>query len=219
MTSILIVARAPRAGEVKTRLEPRLGPEGCARLQAELIRHTAAWASEAASRAWLAFTPSHAGAEIAALVPDRVISFPQTFGDLGGRLQDATDRIFREQPGALIVVGTDAPLLGLEDFEAASRALAGGHDACLVPALDGGYTLIALARPTPSAFAIDPAAWSGPDVHELTLKALRGAGLDAAVLAPVGDLDTPADAIALLADPCCPPAVRAALKPDPAVAV
>jgi len=104
MTSLLIVARAPRPGEVKTRLEPRLGPEGCARLQAELIRHTAAWASDAASRAWLAFTPSHAGAEMAALVPDRVILFPQTSGDLGGRLQDATDRIFREQPAALIVV-------------------------------------------------------------------------------------------------------------------
>jgi len=86
------------------------------------------------------------------------------------------------------------------------------------PALDGGYTLIALARPTPTAFAIDPAAWGGPDVHQLTLEALQRAGLDAAVLAPVTDLDTAADALALLADPCCPPGVRAALKPDPAVA-
>jgi len=218
MSSILMMARAPQAGEVKTRLEPRLGPDGCARLQAELIRHTAAWASDAASRAWLAFTPSHAGAEIAALVPDRVMLFPQTSGDLGARLEHATDRIFREQPGSLIVVGTDAPLLGPAQYEAAGRALADGHDACLVPALDGGYTLIALARPTPTAFAIDPAAWGGTDVHELTLNAFQDAGLDAAVLAPVGDLDTPADALALLADPCCPPGVRAALKPDPAVA-
>ncbi len=218
MTSILIMARAPRAGEVKTRLEPRLGPAGCARLQAELIRHTAAWASDAASRTWLAFTPSRAGAKIAALLPDQVILFPQTSGHLGARLQDATRRIFRERPGPLIVVGTDAPLLGAEHFDAARRALADGHDACLVPAFDGGYALIALARPTPSAFAIDPAAWGGPDVHELTLKALRGEGLDAAVLAPVGDLDTPADALALLAHPRCPPAVRAALKPEPAVA-
>ncbi len=218
MTNILIMARAPRTGQVKTRLEPRLGPEGCARLQAELIRHTAAWALETGSRTWLAFTPSRAGAEMAALVPDRVMLFPQTSGDLGARLEHATRRIFRERPGPLIVVGTDAPLLGPEQYEAASRALADGHDACLVPALDGGYTLIALARPTPSAFAIDPAAWGGPDVHELTLKALQGAGLDAAVLAPVGDLDTPADTSALLADRCCLPAVRAALKPDPAVA-
>jgi len=118
----------------------------------------------------------------------------------------------------LIVVGSDAPLLGPEHHAAARRALADGHDAFLVPALDGGYTLIALARPTPSAFAIDPAAWGGPDVHELTLNALQGAGLDAAVLAPVRDLDTPADALALLADPCCPPTVRAALQPDPAMA-
>jgi len=218
MTSILIMARAPRGGEVKTRLEPLLGPEGCARLQAELIRHTAAWAFDAASRAWLAFTSSHAGAEIAALVPDRVRLFAQTSGDLGARLQQAADRIFGEHPGALVVVGTDAPLLGVEQFEAASRALADGHDGCLVSALDGGYTLIAPARPTPTAFAIDPAAWGAPDVHQLTLDALQGAGFDAAVLAPVTDLDTAADALALLADPCCPPGVRAALKPDPAVA-
>jgi len=155
---------------------------------------------------------------MAARVPCQVMLFPQTSGDLGARLEHATHRIFRERPGPLIVVGTDAPLLGLEHFEAASLALTGGHDACLVPALDGGYTLIALARPTPSACAIDAAAWGGPDVHKLTLQALRGAGLDAAVLAQVRDLDTPADALALLANPRCPPAVRAALKPDPAVA-
>lgn len=217
MTSILIMARARQAGEVKTRLEPRFGPEGCARLQAELIGHTAAWAVVSAPRAWLAFTPSHVGAEMAALVPGRIL-FPQSSGDLGARLEHATRRIFRERPGPLIVVGTDAPLLGPEHYEAAGRALADGHDACLIPALDGGYSLIALARTTPNAFAIDPAAWGGPDVHELTLKAVRGAGLDAAVLAPVGDLDTPAHALALLADSCCPPGVRAALKPDPAVA-
>ncbi|MGI9185140.1 MAG: TIGR04282 family arsenosugar biosynthesis glycosyltransferase [Solirubrobacteraceae bacterium] len=218
MSSILIMARAPRTGEVKTRLESRLGPDGCARLQAELIRHTAAWAVDAASRIWLAFTPRHAGAEIAALVPSRVMQFPQTSGDLGARLEHATDRFFRSHSGPLVVVGTDAPLLGPDQYEAASRALTGGHDACLVPALDGGYTLIALPRPTPSAFAIDPAAWGGPQVCELTLQALQGAGLDADVLAPVGDLDTPADALALLADPGCPPAVRAALKAEPAVA-
>ena len=37
----LVMARAPRAGEVKTRLEPLLGPEGCARLQAELLARAA----------------------------------------------------------------------------------------------------------------------------------------------------------------------------------
>ncbi len=99
MSGILIMARAPRAGQIKTRLQSRLGPEGCARLQAQLIRHTATWALEAGSRSWLAFTPSRAGAEIAALVPDRVILFPQPSGDLGARLEHATSRIFREHPG------------------------------------------------------------------------------------------------------------------------
>ena len=44
MSAALVMAKAPRAGEVKTRLEPLLGPEGCARLQAALIRNAVGWA-------------------------------------------------------------------------------------------------------------------------------------------------------------------------------
>ena len=42
--SVLVMAKAPRAGSVKTRLEPLLGPDGCARLQAALIETVTAWA-------------------------------------------------------------------------------------------------------------------------------------------------------------------------------
>lgn len=111
MTSILIMARAPRAGEGKPRLESRLGPDGCGWLPAELIRHTAAWAVDAASLIWLAFTPSRTRAQIAALIPGRVMQFPQTSDDLGARLQNATDRFFRAHSGPLVVVGTDATAL------------------------------------------------------------------------------------------------------------
>ncbi len=44
----------------------------------------------------------------------------------------------------------------------AEHALAVGHDACLVPTVDGGYALIALARPTPAAFDLPSEAWGGP---------------------------------------------------------
>jgi len=211
MTGALIIARAPRPGTVKTRLEPLLGPVGCAGLQATLIAHTVAWASLAADRVWLAFTPGDAREELAGLVPEHVSLFAQASGDLGARLRAATRRI--RHKGPLIVIGTDAPLLGAQHFAGAVRRLADGHDACLVPALDGGYALIGLAQPTPAAFALPPAAWGGPDVFALTLAALQRAGLATAVLEPVGDLDTPADAHVLRSDPRCPPAVRAALDP------
>jgi rSAM/selenodomain-associated transferase 1 len=209
---VLIMARAPRPGTAKTRLEPLLGPDGCARLQAELIRHTAGWVTRATRRAWLAFTPADGLAELAGLVPRRVRLFPQQAGDLGARLRHATELVFRVHRGPLMVIGTDAPELGPMHLRFAERALATGADACLVPALDGGYALIALARATPAAFDLPPEAWGGPEVLALTVMALEAAGCTSALMAPVRDLDTPADATCVAADPRCPSAVRRALR-------
>lgn len=212
MTPILIMAKAPRPGEAKTRLEPLLGPDGCARLQAELIRHTALWAAEAAPSVWLSFAPADACAELAELVPRRVRLFPQDHGDLGARLRAATERVWREHCGPLMAIGTDAPELGPVHLRFAEHALATGADACLAPALDGGYALIALACPIPAAFDLPPDAWGGPDVLALTIAALEAAGCTTALLDPVRDLDTPADASSIAADPRCPRAVRRALR-------
>jgi rSAM/selenodomain-associated transferase 1 len=212
MTGVLIMARAPRSGQVKTRLEPLLGAEGCARLQAELVRHTAAWVTRATRRPWLAFTPADARVQLAGLVPPTVRLFAQAGEDLGDRLRRATEVAFRRHHGPLAVIGTDAPELAPPHLRFAEHALAGGHDACLVPTLDGGYALIALARPTPAAFDLPPEAWGGPDVLELTLMALRAAGRASTLLEPVRDLDTPADARHVAADPRCPPAIKRALQ-------
>jgi glycosyltransferase A (GT-A) superfamily protein (DUF2064 family) len=136
---------------------------------------------------------------------------PQQAGDLGARLRGATELVFRRHHGPLIVIGTDAPELGPVHARLAEHALAAGHDACLVPALDGGYALIALARLVPGAFDLPTDAWGGPDVLALTMTALEAAGCRSAVLDPVRDLDTPADASHLAAAPRCPPAVKRAL--------
>lgn len=208
------MAKAPRPGEVNTRLESLLGREGCAGLQSELIRHTVAWTSTVASRVWLAFAPHDARSEVAPLVGDRCQLFPQVEGDLGARLLAATEHVTDlSGDGPLPIVGTDAPLLGPEHVVAANGRLAAGYGACLVPALDGGYVLIALARPVAAAFAIPPAAWGSPDVLALTVAALERAGVRSATLHPVPDLDTPADAIALRRLAACPSNVRAALTP------
>ncbi len=99
MSSVLIMAKAPRAGDVNTRLEPLLEPEGCAALQRELIRHTARWAAMVAARVWLAYAPAGAGAELAQLVPGSVRLFAQADGDLGRRLRHAVALVGREHSG------------------------------------------------------------------------------------------------------------------------
>jgi rSAM/selenodomain-associated transferase 1 len=209
-TGILIMARAPRPGQVKTRLESLLGPHGCARLAAELIHHTAAWAAGSTRPVWLAFTPAEAREDFARLVPASVTLFAQEGADLGERLRHATELVFRGHRGALAVIGTDAPELGPVHLRFAELALAGGRDACVIPAVDGGYALIALARPIPQAFELPPATWGGPQVLELTVAALTGCSC--AVLEPVRDLDTPQDARQVAADPRCPQAIRRILQ-------
>ena len=212
MTSVLIMAKAPRPGEAKTRLEPLLGPYGCARLQAELIRHTAAWTTRATRRVWLAYTPTDGHPELARLVPPRVRLFPQAGGDLGARLRAATEHVFCRDRDRLMVIGTDAPELGPVHLQFAEHALATGADACVIPALDGGYALLGLARSTAAAFDLPTPAWGGADVCALTLAALTASGCATTLLEPVRDLDTPADARSIAADPRCPPAIRQALR-------
>jgi glycosyltransferase A (GT-A) superfamily protein (DUF2064 family) len=109
------------------------------------------------------------------------------------------------------VIGTDAPELGTAHLREAEHALS-GHDASLIPTLDGGYALIALAQPTPEAFDLPPSAWGGPDVLALTVSALYAAGRTCALLEPVRDLDTPADALRIVGDPRCPPAIKQTLN-------
>jgi rSAM/selenodomain-associated transferase 1 len=208
VTAVLIMARAPRPGATKTRLEPLLGPDGCAQLQSELIRHTATWATQSGRDVWLAYTPGNAHDELAPLVPPTVRLFPQSDGDLGARLRAATRRIFRSGARSVTVIGTDAPTLDAGHLEATDAALSAGNDACLVPALDGGYALIALSRLMPEAFDLPRASWGGPHVLALTLGAIATAGRTAHVLDPVADLDVPADAVAMLEDPALPRPIR-----------
>jgi len=211
--AVLVMAKAPRAGEVKTRLHPLLGPEGCARLQAALLRRVAAWAHAVAPSApFVAYAPDDALEETLALVPAGTDLFAQEGADLGERLAAATARVLRMHPGPLLVVGTDLPVLSADHARAALDDLADGCDVCFGPAFDGGYYLVALAAPQPCLFDLPSAAWGGPGVLELSLQAAADAGLSLGMLRGERDLDTPADARAALADPRFPADIAAMLR-------
>ncbi len=209
----LVMAKAPRAGEVKTRLEPLLGPEGCARLQGLLLARTARWAAAVApGAAFVAFTPDDALAEVGDLVPPGTDLFPQEGADLGERLAAATTRVLGMHEGPLLTVGTDLATLEAGHAAAALDDLADGIDVTFGPAFDGGYYLIGLRAPHPEVFALPSEAWGGPRVLELSLRAAAEAGLSLGMLRGERDLDTPADARAALADPRFPDDVAAALR-------
>lgn len=212
--SLLVMAKAPQPGRTKTRLEPLLGPEGCARLQAALIRRAVSLAARlTADAAFLAYTPAAAGQTMRRLVPAGTITFPQRGDHLGQRLTAATATVMALRPGPLVIIGTDCPVLGPRHLWAAARQLADGCDVSFGPAYDGGYYLVALAAPAPQLFDLRGSAWGGPEVLEQSLAAATAAGLTVGVLDPEHDLDTPADAAAALADPRLPRDIARLLAP------
>jgi uncharacterized protein len=208
----IVIAKAPRPGLCKTRLEPLLGPEGCARLQAALVARAAAWAAEVGD-AYVVFTPEDARDEIAALAPGATL-LPQVPGTLGDRLAGAFRAVFEDHPGPAVLVGVDTPQLGPAHAAAALDDLRDGIDVTVGPADDGGYYLIGLRAPNDALFDLPAELWGGSEVLLRTLEAADRAGLSVAMLRSERDLDDPADARALLADPLTPPEIAALLRGD-----
>ena len=180
--AIIVFARAPIAGAVKTRLIPRLGAAGAARLQQRLTRSTLCMARNSrCGRVELHLTRPHA------LFPDARL---QRGTDLGERMENALAAALRRHRSA-ILIGTDAPALTGADLRRAARWLRGGADIVLAPAEDGGYALIAARRISPGVFR--GIAWGSDSVYAESVKRIEAAGLKWRALRTLWDVDRPAD--------------------------
>lgn len=183
---LIVFARAPLAGRVKTRLAPRLGAAGAARLQERLIR--AALRCAFAARCGpveLHVTRRHAFFRTLK-VPLRL----QRGDDLGERMRHALRGALRRHRRA-VLIGADCPALTPGDLRRALRWLQGGVDVVLAPAEDGGYALIAARRISPDVFAnVD---WGNASVLAQTMANIARTRLRHRLLRTVWDVDRPED--------------------------
>jgi rSAM/selenodomain-associated transferase 1 len=191
-TAVIVFARAPQPGRVKTRLVPRLGEWGAARLHRRLVRRTLRVARAArCGPVELHGAPHARHGLLLECARDLDITLRDQRGrDLGERMFNAIAEGLRRQR-AVILVGTDCPVLEARDVRRAARALAGGCDAVLAPAEDGGYPLIGLRRVSPRLF--ERIAWGGPDVFARTAEALEHLGWRWRRLRTLWDVDRPED--------------------------
>jgi hypothetical protein len=196
---LIVFAKAPVAGQAKTRLIPALGAAGAAALAERLLDHAVAACLAACEQGGalavdLCTTPDtqHPAFQRLARAPGLLLS-TQGEGDLGARMHRALDRALATARAALLI-GTDAPALHAGLLLQAAQALE-RHDAVFVPALDGGYALVGLRRPAASLFS--GMAWSTPQVMADTRERARRAGLSWAELPAVADIDLPADLVHL----------------------
>jgi rSAM/selenodomain-associated transferase 1 len=184
--ALAILAKAPIPGLAKTRLIAALGREGAALLQARLIARALATACAAATGPvilWAAPEESHFR-ELAQRFPIKLAR--QVDGDLGARMHAAL-----EAACPAIVIGTDCPVLEAKHLRGSADALREGADAVIIPAEDGGYVLIGLRQPRPDLFADMP--WGTGTVMAETRRRAAALGLAVRELAPLWDVDLPAD--------------------------
>ena len=184
------MARAPVAGQTKRRLIPAIGAERAAALHRAMIRGAVATALESGVgpvELWCTPGTEH---EAFRSLRDRtpVELHAQVGSDLGERMHAA----IAARPGAVAVIGTDCPFLGPDDFVRTAEALQREDaDVVLVPAFDGGYVLIGVARPRPELF--DRVDWGTERVLAQTRERARAARLRHLELAARRDVDRPED--------------------------
>jgi rSAM/selenodomain-associated transferase 1 len=189
---LVVFAKAPQAGAVKTRLVPALGAQGAATLAHHMLRHTLEQALAAhVGPVELCMSPSPDDpAWQGVALPAGLERSDQGAGDLGQRMARAVDRVTTTLGQPVLLMGTDCPALTGERMAQAARELA-QHDGVLIPVADGGYVLIGLHAPCPSLFA--NMAWSTPVVAGETLRRLAALDLRVWIGPRLHDIDTPED--------------------------
>lgn len=190
--AVAIMAKAPRAGEVKTRLCPPLTHAAAAALyRCFLLDKIAQVGALAGTAPVLAFTPAAARPDFEALAPGfRLLA--QRGVDLGARLHNVLGDLLADGHAAAVAVDSDTPTLPGGRLQAAVDQLSQpGPDLVLGPTEDGGYYLIGLRAARPALFEGMP--WSTPAVLGETLRRAEQAGISTACLAPWADVDTAED--------------------------
>jgi len=189
---LLVFCKAPLAGQVKTRLAPRLGAIKAARCHEALALHTLQRCTRQALcpvELWCAPDIGHP------FFRHCQENFPlslhrQQGTDLGERMAHALTTTLRKHRAA-ILIGTDCPLLDSSRLRQACEILQGDTDAVLTPTTDGGYALIGLRRFDAALF--NRPEWGGPQVFRTSAQRLQQLQWRWHAQDPLWDVDTPAD--------------------------
>jgi uncharacterized protein len=193
VNALAVMAKAPVAGEVKTRLLPAVTAEEAAELSRALLVDQLKHLQEFdAADFYLAFAPDDARLLMENLAPPCFRLFPQEGADLGARMEAAFKRLFDIGHRNIVLIGGDLPPLPLRYFAEAYAFLATSNQRVVLgPSRDGGYYLVGCNQPTPQIF--QGMRWSHSAVLAQTQDKLASLKIDYHLLPTWFDIDTPAD--------------------------
>lgn len=189
---VVVIAKEPVAGRVKTRLTPYFTPHEAAALAAAALEDTLRTVAHVpAARRVLALDGAPG-----AWLPEGFTVLPQRGSGLDERLAAAFDDAHRLLPAPIVLIGMDTPQV-TAGMLASALSLLDSHDAVFGPATDGGFWLLGLRVPDPALLLGVP--MSEPTTGEVQLHRLREAELNVAPMPCLTDVDTAADAFAVAA--------------------
>lgn len=190
--SVVLMSRAPIAGQTKTRLESHLTAAECADLHRAFLRDINSKflnLKKAYSRLdlYLSYTPEANQNLFKDLIDDEFIRIPQRGKNLGDRMYNAVADAYQKSSLPVIITGSDLPLLDLDIF---TEALAGlkERDIVIGPSKDGGYYLLGMKKPEKSLFNFED--WGNQSVLEKTIKEASRHNLKCHFLPEASDVDT-----------------------------
>jgi rSAM/selenodomain-associated transferase 1 len=193
---LIVFARYPKPGKVKTRLIPALGEEKASQLHRDMTAHTLTWAKRLGQWHGTAVEVRFDGGSqdlMCSAFGNGFRYVAQGPGDLGERMARAFDEAFSGGAEAVVIVGTDCPTVSVDLAQKAYETLR-TKDLVLGPAHDGGYYLIGLRRPVRQLFA--RVSWGTGSVLKETVEHAKRLKLSYGLLEILHDVDRPEDLIA-----------------------
>lgn len=189
MNRLVVFLRAPRLGQVKSRIAATVGEAAALRIYERLVSKVLGNLASLPDLE-LRFTPDDARDEIWAWIRPGWNAAAQGGGDLGQRMLRAFETHFNTGARRVVVIGSDSPDVNAEDVREAWKALE-DHEVVLGPACDGGYWLIGLRRPEGALF--EGMEWSNHRVLAETLRRAEARRLSCRQLRMLRDIDTVED--------------------------
>jgi len=188
--ALAIMTKAPRAGTVKTRLQPPLTPSEAAELNTCFLRDIAAVISAAGERSQGVgvFTPVRSEKEYEGILPSHFDLIPQRGNGFGERLTNAADDLLHVGFESCCLINSDSPTATVEAFGEAVAQLQDADDRIVLgPSDDGGYYLIGMRKLNRHLF--EEIDWSTERVFAQTDERAREVGLKVHLLPKFYDVD------------------------------
>ena len=190
-TAIIIMAKVPSAGAVKTRMQPYLSAEQSAELATALLSDAERKIIKSHHTSIIAYSPANQLNHLKTILQHEHLLIDQAGKDLGDRMMNAFRFGFSQGFDAIVMIGTDSPTFPTESIEEAFEQLEKETDIVLGKSEDGGFYLIGLRTTYSDLF--DDVDWELDDTFNRTLKNAEKLGMFEGLVAPWYDVDLPDD--------------------------